>query len=149
MNDYLVDEKLMREIKDIPSPLPKRNHPNINSQKTSNQATLKKELNDLEYKYKSLDKAYNKLDKKCRDLQEEIKLIKSNNENYMKEINILQITNEKMNSDKQNMESVIEENKNYIRKIESRLVNGAKNQHLVEINNKLRKEIEELKVHQY
>ena len=56
------------------------------------------------------------------------------------------MTNERIQNEKINNEKLLEENKNYTRKLESRLVQGAKNQYLIEINNKLRIELEEIKV---
>jgi chromosome segregation ATPase len=147
MNDYIIDERLMRDIREATTPQSK-DHRKIPSQTTmllSRDASMKKGLNDLDHKYKNLEKAHNKLEKKCKDLQEESKQLKTINESLSKELNIIQITNEKIMTEKLNLENVNEENKVYIRKLESRLVNGAKNQYLVEINNKLRKELEDIK----
>ena len=47
------------------------------------------------------------------------------------------------------IEKSLEENKTYTRKLESRLLQGAKNQYLIEINNKLRKELDDIKVYCY
>jgi chromosome segregation ATPase len=153
MFDYLVDEKLLREFKDVrltkePSPFPdkiKKIPANYSSMQISSDASHKKELTQIENKFKNLEKAYNKLLKKQSDTQEEMKILKTTNEQLGKEINIFQISNDKIQNEKTNLESQMEENKSYTRKLESRLVQGAKNQYLVEINNKLRKEIEEIK----
>jgi len=73
--------------------------------------------------------------------------LKSTNDSLIKELSIIQISNEKILGEKINLENILEENKNYTRKLESRLVQGAKNQYLIEINNKLRKEVDDLKVY--
>jgi len=156
MNDYFVDEKLLKEFREMtlpnrePLPYPtekakKYNH-NLNSQVVSSNATHKKGYTDLLNQYRNLEKAYNKLSKKNTEIPEEIKTLKHSNESLNKEVNVLHITNEKLMGEKMNAENNLEENKNYVRKLESRLVHGAKNQYLVEINNKLRKEVEEAKV---
>ena len=156
MNDYFVDEKLLKEFREltypnkepVPSPAEKAKkfNYNINSQNISNNAQHKKEYMELDHKYRNLEKAYNKLSKKITETFDEIKNSKLNNDGLLKEINVLHITNEKLLGEKINVETSLEENKIYIRKLESRLVQGAKNQYLVEINNKLRKEIEDYKV---
>jgi len=156
MNDYYVDEKLLREFRDMtlpnkePLPYPtektKKFNYNINSQVMSTNASHKKEFNDLLNKYRNLEKAFNKLSKKNSEILDEIKTLKNSNDSINKELNVLHITNEKIMGEKINAENNLEENKSYIRKLESRLVQGAKNQYLVEINNKLRKEIEDSKV---
>ncbi len=156
MNDYFVDEKLLKEFREMtlpnkePLPYPtekvKKFNNNINSQSMSTNATHKKEYTDLLNKYRNLEKAHNKLSKKNTDLSDELKSLKHSNESLSKEINVLHITNEKLMGEKINSENNLEENKTYVRKLESRLVQGAKNQYLVEINNKLRKEVEDTKV---
>ena len=87
-----------------------------------------------------------KISKKNTEMTEELKQTKFQNEAMRKDINVMTIANEKVSNDKTNLERILEENKSYIRKLESRLLQGSKNQHLIEINNKLRKEIEDLKV---
>jgi len=154
MNDYFINPKLLMEFKEItssqpqkePTPYPekiKKLPLNLTSIQLSHNATHKKEITDLENKFKALEKAYQKLFKKHNEVQEDIKFLKSSNDSLSKELNILQLTNEKIMADKLNAEHLLEENKTYTRKLESRLVQGAKNQYLIEINNKLRKEIEE------
>lgn len=153
MNDYIIDERLLREFKEVtsskvhePTPYPTKKMPcNLSSMQISNNATFKKEINEMDHKFKNLEKSYNKLIKKHSDVQEDIKLLKTTNDALTKELNILQISNEKILGEKLNLESQLEENKSYTRKLESRLVQGAKNQYLVEINNKLRKEVEDIK----
>lgn len=154
MNDFTVDEKLLKEVRDLCSPFTKEEYPeklkkapaNMTSLKMSENALHKKEKNDLEYKYKMLEKNFNKINKKNSDLMEELKVLKTQYENVKKEVNVQSLTNERIQNEKLNLDKTIEENKTYIRKLESRLLQGAKNQHLIEINNKLRKEIEETKV---
>ncbi len=155
MNDYFVDEKLLKEFREMtlpnkePLPYPtekaKKYNYNLNSQAMSSNATHRKEYTDLLNKYRNLEKAYNKLSKKNTEISDEIKTLKHSNESITKELNVLHITNEKLMGEKINAESILDENKGYVRKLESRLVQGAKNQYLVEINNKLRKEVEESK----
>ena len=156
MNDYFVDEKLLKEFREMtlpnkePLPYPtekakKFNH-NLNSQVVSTNASHKKEYTDLMNKYRNLEKAFNKLSKRNTEILEEIKTFKHSSDSLSKEINVLHITNEKLMGEKINAENSYEENKNYVRKLESRLVQGAKNQYLIEINNKLRKEVEDSKV---
>ncbi len=158
MNDYIIDERLIREFKEVtssvihkdPTPYPEKpkkfpGSTNLTTMQISSNATFKKEINDMEYKFKNLEKAYNKLIKKNNEVTDDIKVLKTTNDSLTKELNILQISNEKLLSEKLNLEAHLEENKTYTRKLESRLVAGAKNQYLVEINNKLRKEIEDMK----
>ncbi len=154
MKDFTVDEKLLKEVRDLCSPLTKEEFPEklkkvpatVTSLKMSETAIHKKEKTDLEHKFKNLEKNWNKVNKKNSDLTEELKQIKLNYENVKKELNVQCLTNEKIQNEKILQEKTLEENKIYIRKLESRLLQGSKNQHLVEINNKLRKEIEEIKV---
>jgi len=105
MNDYFIDEKLLKEFKDCnsnvnykePTPMPKKiPHANFSSMQFSNQASQKKELLELEHKFKNLEKAHNKLLKKNSEIQEDIKVLKNSNESLSKEINIIQISNEKI-----------------------------------------------------
>jgi chromosome segregation ATPase len=159
MNDYFVDEKLIREFREaepVPYKLPNKftnnkfqNTPNNNSnlplnKLSANPAAMKKELADLDAKFRNLDKVHQKVNKKASELSEEVKILKSTNDQLIKELNILQISNEKILLEKSQYEITLEENKSYIRKLESRLVQGAKNQYLVEINNKMRKEMEQM-----
>lgn len=150
MNDYFVNEKLLKEFKEITTssqiPEKQKRPANYSSMQISNNASFKKELSEMDHKFKNLEKAYNKLSKKYNEVQEEIKQLKFTNDSLTKELNILQISNEKILGEKINLENQIEENKSYTRKLESRLVQGAKNQYLIEINNKLRKEVEDMKV---
>lgn len=141
MNDYVIDEKLLREFRESAQPTKKYSNP----PQTSVNAAYKRELNELDHKLKTMEKAYSKITKKYSDCMEEIRTLKMQNDSLNNQVNILQITNEKILGEKTSYESQLEELKVYTRKIESRLVNGAKNQHLVEINNKLRKDLEEYK----
>ena len=156
MNDYFFDVKPLKDIRQstqpnreqltYPTEKVKKLNPNLSSKIVSSNATQKKEYNDLLTNYRNLEKASNKLSKKNTEICEDLKSVKSSNESLSKEINVLHITNEKLMGEKINAENICEENKSYLRKLETRLVQGAKNQYLVEINNKLRKEIEELNV---
>jgi predicted nuclease with TOPRIM domain len=149
MNDYIIDERVMKDIRDAtqsnkegpPEKIPAQN----NTMLVSRDASLKKGYNDLDHKYKNLETAYNKLEKKYNDVQEESKQLKSTCDNLFKDVNIFLITNEKIMAEKLNLETTVKENKVYIRELESRLVNDAQNQYLVEINNKLRKDLEDIK----
>lgn len=153
MDDYLINPKLLREFKEItaqnlkePTPYQdkiKKTPSNPVPNQLSANAIHKKEITDLLNKFQALEKSQNKLLKKQSDSQDELKSLKSSNDALTKDINILHITNDKLMSEKLNAESTLEEIKSYTRKLESRLVQGAKNQYLIEINNKLRKEIEE------
>ena len=156
MNDYFVDEKVLRDFRQSvqPSREPlyyatekvKKLNSNLSTKNISNNATQRKEYNDLLTNYRNLEKAFNKQTKKNSEICEDLKNLKATNESLSKEINVLHITNEKLMGEKINAENICEENKSYLRKLESRLVQGAKNQYLIEINNKLRKDIEEIKV---
>ncbi len=156
MNDYFIDEKVLkdfrqsvqpqRELLNFPAEKVKKINTYLSSKNISNNATQKKEYNDLLANYRNLEKAYNKQMKKNSEISEELKNLKIANESLSKEINVLYITNEKLMGEKINAENICEENKSYLRKLESRLVQGAKNQYLIEINNKLRKDIEEINV---
>lgn len=154
MNDFAVDEKLLKEVRDLCSPFSKEEFPEklkkapvlITSLKISENAVHKKEKNDLEHKFKLIEKNYNKIAKKNSDLTEELRTIKSQFDTIKKDHNVLIITNERIQNEKIISEKSQEENKIYTRKLESRLLQGAKNQYLIEINNKLRKEIDDIKV---
>lgn len=154
MNDFAVDEKLLKEVRDLCGPLIKEEFPEklkkvpvtVTSLKISENAMHKKEKNEIETKLKNLEKNFTKVSKKNSDLSEEVRILKSLNESMKKELNVLSLANEKILNEKLGVDKLNEENKNYIRKLEARLLQGAKNQHLIEINNKLREEIKELKV---
>ena len=157
MNDFAVDEKLLKEVRDLCSPLIKEEFPEklkktpvtIISHKFSENAAHKKEKNNLEHKYKLIEKNNIKLTKKNTDMTEELKNIKSQFEIMKKDFNVLSLTNERVQNEKIVIEKSLEENKTYTRKLESRLLQGAKNQYLIEINNKLRKELDDIKVYCY
>jgi len=68
MNDYFVNEKLLKEFKEMT--LPNKKVPNHSSMQISNNATHKKELNDMDHKFKNLEKAYNKAMKRNSDTME-------------------------------------------------------------------------------
>lgn len=158
MNDFFVDSNLVKELRQLNSnsnnnkePLPEKlkkqpiyiSSSTFNSSGNNKQMVSRKEILDLENKFKALEKNYTKLLNKYNDVTTENKTLKTTNDELLKELNVLSLTKDKLYSEKVNNDKIIEENKSYIRKIESRLVNGAKNQYLVEINNKLRKEIED------
>ena len=155
MNDFAVDEKLLKEVRDLISPLTREEFPEklkrgptaVTSLKISENAIFKKEKSDLEHKYKLIEKNFNKVNKKNVDLIDDLKNIRISYDNIKKDLNVLALANERIQIEKINNEKLLEENKNYTRKLESRLVQGAKNQYLIEINNKLRIEIEDLKVY--
>ena len=75
---YFINEKILREFREVsspvnikePTPYPKKIPSNFSSKQTSNNATFKKEINDLESKFKNLEKAYNKIMKKNNDVQD-------------------------------------------------------------------------------
>lgn len=156
MNDYFVDEKTLKDFRQSVQPnreqlnfqteKVRKLNTNLSTKNISNNATQRKEYNDLLTNYRNLEKAFNKLSKKNSEICEDLKNLKSTNESLSKEINVLHITNEKLMGEKINAENICEENKSYLRKLESRLVQGAKNQYLIDINNKLRKDIEETNV---
>ena len=73
-----------------------------------------------------------------------MKKTKNSYDSLIKEYSLLQKANESLSKDKLSLEAEITELKAYCRKIESRLVSGAKNQNVIEINNKLRNENEDL-----
>ena len=157
MNDYFVDEKTLKDFRhSVEQNREQLNYPketkvrklntNLSTKNISNNATQRKEYNDLLTNYRNLEKANNKLSKKNTEISDELKNYKTNNESLSKEINVIHITNEKLMGEKINAENICEENKSYLRKLESRLVQGAKNQYLIEINNKLRNEVDEINV---
>jgi hypothetical protein len=148
MNDFLKD------LRDSCSPNHKTEFPEklkkapvlITSLKISENAVFKKEMNDIVYKYKLLEKNYNKFTKKNSDLTEESKILKSQLENIKKDYNLQILANERLQVDKQIIEKTLDENKTYTRKLESRVLLGTKSLSIIENNNKLKKENEEIKV---
>ena len=176
MDDYIIDEKLLRDIQEatyIPTPYPPRseqgiftstnppkpilNNTNHNEKKrnninnnniVSNRPPKKnfsyKEYNELEQNFINLSKQYEKSEQKLQNQIEVMKKTKNSYENLIKEYTLLQKTNEKLSKDKISLEVELTELKAYNRKIETRLVSGAKNQNVIEINNKIRNENEEL-----
>lgn len=135
MNDYIIEERIFNSIKD--------NQKQTKNNQNNNQINKNKDLENI---ISNLEKLNLKLEKKNDILKEELKSNKLNFSNLKKDFQILTMANEKLISEKLNLEALKEENKNYIRKLESKLVNGTKNQYLIEINNKLRKEIESFQV---
>lgn len=107
---------------------------------------LKTELGCLENKYESLLKLFNKTDKKLKDQQEHVKKFKQINDTLFKENIILKKTIQKLNNDKAAMEKTNDENKKYIIKIEQKLLNGVKDQFLIEQNTKLKNRVDEMEM---
>jgi len=147
--DYNSNEKLYRDLQTAnlneSTQETKKQPANLTSKKLSNEASHKKELSELEHKYKVIEKNYSKLLKKNTDTVEELKELKNLNDSLAKDLSVAQKTIEKINFEKNSLSTLNEENKTYIRKLESRLVQGAKNQYLIEINNNLRGEMESTK----
>ena len=95
----------------------------------------------LENKYDNLMKLFLKSEKKIKEQTEELKKLKSSNDILAKENNIHKKSIQKINNEKIGLEKTIEENKKYISKIENKLINGVKNQFLIEKINHLNKEL--------
>lgn len=173
MDDYIIDEKLLKDIQEatyIPTPYPPRseqgtftstnppkpilNNTNFKDKKKNNSSTISnrppkknysyKDYNELEQNFINLTKQYEKNEQKLQNQIETMKRTKNSYENLIKEYTFLQKTNEKLSKDKISLEAELTELKAYNRKIETRLVSGAKNQNVIEINNKIRNENEEL-----
>ena len=170
MEDYIIDEKLLKDIQEatfIPTPYPQRLEQNsfdnptpprpqnfqIEKKKASTgsipQKQKKSSVNnkdyiELEANFINLTKQYEKIDIKYKNQIDLMKKTKNSYDSLIKEYSLLQKTNESLSKDKLSLEAEITELKAYCRKVESRLVSGAKNQNVIEINNKLRNENEEL-----
>lgn len=166
MEDYIIDEKLLKDIQEatfIPTPYPQRLEQNSFDTPTSkpqNFQVEKRKLNppkqkkscvntnkdyiELETNFINLTKQYEKIDIKYKNQIDLMKKTKNSYDSLIKEYSLLQKTNESLSKDKLSLEAEITELKAYCRKIESRLVSGAKNQNVIEINNKLRNENEDL-----
>ena len=136
-----------------PTPYPNRLTPSIIPQKpinsTDSQTQLnfvKNELLSLENKYDNLMKLFSKSEKKVKDQTEELKKLKQSNDFLTKENNIHKKSIQKINNEKNSLEKIIEENKKYISKIENKLINGVKNEFLIEQNKTLKDRIDLLEV---
>ena len=103
-----------------------------------------KEINKLQNELNNLTKQFSKLDKSLKRKIEELKKIKALNENLLKENNEQKKIIDSINNEKVMLSSQIISLKDYCNKIEAKLVSGSKNQHIIEINNKLRQENENL-----
>ena len=103
-----------------------------------------KEIKKLQNQLNILTKQFSKLDKSLKHKNEELKKIKNLNENLLKENNAQKKTIDSINNEKVVLNSKIISLKDYCNKIEAKLVSGSKNQHIIEINNKLRQENESL-----
>ena len=103
-----------------------------------------KEIKKLQNQLNMLTKQFSKLDKSLKHKNEELKKIKNLNENLLKENNAQKKTIDSINNEKVMLNSKIISLKDYCNKIEAKLVSGSKNQHIIEINNKLRQENESL-----
>ena len=171
MEDYIIDEKLLKDIQEatfIPTPYPQRLEQNsfdnptppprpqnfqIEKKKASTGPIAPKQKKssfnnkdyiELEANFINLTKQYEKIDIKYKNQIDLMKKTKNSYDSLIKEYSLLQKTNESLSKDKLSLEAEITELKAYCRKVESRLVSGAKNQNVIEINNKLRNENEEL-----
>lgn len=105
----------------------------------------KSEYLNLERKFSQVSKNSEKLAKKLEEVTDELKKTKSNRDNLLKEINFLLVNLDKFKADSTEKEAIIQENKLTIRKMEVKLLQGAKNQYLLEENAKLRAEISSFK----
>ena len=136
-----------------PTPYPSRLTPVIIPQKPINSTDyqtqfnfVKYELLALENKYDNLNKLFLKSEKKIKEQTEELKKLKRSNDSLIKENNIQKKSIQKINDEKNLLEKIIEENKKYISKIENKLINGVKNQFLIEQNKSLKERIDILEV---
>ena len=136
-----------------PTPYPSRLTPAIIPQKPINSTDyqtqfnfVKNELLALENKYANLTKLFLKSEKKIKEQTEELKKLKRSNDSLIKENNIQKKSIQKINNEKSMLEKTIEENKIYISKIENKLINGVKNQFLIEQNKSLKERIDILEV---
>ena len=107
----------------------------------------KKEIKDIQKLQNELNmitKQFSKIDKSLKRKNEELKKIKLLNDDLLKENNAQKKIIDTINNEKVMLNSKIISLKDYCNKVESKLVGGSKNQHLIEINNKLRLENESL-----
>ena len=103
-----------------------------------------KDIQKLQNELNMLTKQFSKLDKSLKRKNEELKKIKLLNDDLLKENNAQKKIIDTINNEKVMLNSKIISLKDYCNKVESKLVGGSKNQHLIEINNKLRLENESL-----
>ena len=117
-----------------------KNKPGIFLNKKNEMKEIKKLQNELNM----LTKQFSKIDKSLKRKNEELKKIKSLNDELLKENNSQKKIIDSINNENVMLNSKILSLKDYCNKIEAKLVSGSKNQHLIEINNKLRQENESL-----
>ena len=103
-----------------------------------------KDIKKLQYELNSLTKQFEKIDKSLKKKNEELKKIKMINDSLLKENNSQKKVIDSINSEKAMLNSKIISLKDYCNKMETKLISGSKNQHIIEINNKLRNENESL-----
>ena len=103
-----------------------------------------KDIKKLQYELNSLTKQFEKIDKSLKKKNEELKKIKLINDSLLKENNSQKKIIDSINSEKVMLNSKIISLKDYCNKMETKLISGSKNQHIIEINNKLRNENESL-----
>ena len=103
-----------------------------------------KDIKKLQYELNSLTKQFEKIDKSLKKKNEELKKIKLINDSLLKENNSQKKIIDSINSEKVMLNSKIIALKDYCNKMETKLISGSKNQHIIEINNKLRNENESL-----
>ena len=103
-----------------------------------------KEIKKLQNELNSLTKQFEKIYKSLKNKSEELKKIKLINENLLKDNNNQKKIIDSLNNEKVLLNSKIISLKDYCNKMETKLISGSKNQHIIEINNKLRQENESL-----
>ena len=103
-----------------------------------------KEIKKLQNELNMLTKQFNKIDKSLKHRNEELKKIKALNDDLLRENNDQKKIIDSIKNENVMLNSKIISLKDYCNKIETKLVSGSKNQHIIEINNKLRQENESL-----
>ena len=113
--------------------------------KPSQIALMKKELSTIQTELENQIKLNTKIQKKLTEQTDELKRLKQENTSLSSDNLILQKSLQKLTTDKNIVESQLTDNKKYISKLESKLLNNASNQFLNEINTKLKTENTSLK----
>ena len=108
----------------------------------NNEKINKSDLLNLEYKLKQQMKANERLSNKLIESQEETRKLKNEKESQSKEINFLVANLEKLKSESFTNNKTLEDNKLLIRKMESRLIQGSKNQALLDLNHNLQSQLD-------
>ena len=103
-----------------------------------------KEIKKLQNELNMLTKQFSKIDKSLKRKNEELKKAKALNDDLLKENNSQKKIIDSINNENVMLNSKIISLKDYCNKVEAKLVSGSKNQHIIEINNKLRQENESL-----